>query len=67
MYVLLGETREVFIANTYSTDPIEDTCGHAILIVDYDDALNAFKIVSSWGINWGNEGYAWIRYDFFLN
>lgn len=55
MHVLLGETREVFIANTYSTDPIEDTCGHAILIVDYDDALNAFKIVNSWGTNWLNE------------
>jgi len=39
--------------------------GHAIVIVGYDDAKNAFKVVNSWGTGWGDEGYAWINYNFF--
>ncbi|HFS67110.1 MAG TPA: hypothetical protein ENK67_02755 [Flavobacteriia bacterium] len=40
---------------------------HCMLIVGYDDALNAFKVVNSWGTEWGNEGYAYVHYNFFLN
>ena len=54
-----------YIATGYSDDP-EDGCGHAVLIVGYDDELNAFKFVNSWGTSWGNDGYAWIDYNFFL-
>ena len=54
-----------FVARTYSNTPI-DTCGHAVLIVGYNDELNAFKFVNSWGTTWGNEGYAWLDYNFFL-
>lgn len=38
---------------------------HAMLIVGYDDELNAFKAVNSWGSAWANSGYCWISYDFF--
>ena len=33
-------------------------------VVGYDDAQygGAFEIQNSWGINWGNKGYIWIRY-----
>lgn len=55
-----------YITNTYSKNPIEGLCGHAILIVGYDDTMNAFNIVNSWGTNWGNEGYCWVNYNFFL-
>jgi len=55
-----------YIANVYTSDPIE-VCGHAILIVGYDDDLNAFKIVNSWGTDWANEGYAWVNYNFFVD
>lgn len=55
---------DIYIANTYSSNPI-DHCGHAILIVGYDDDLNAFKFVNSWGTSWGNDGYAWLNYNFF--
>ncbi len=37
--------------------------GHAILIVGYDDELNAFKFLNSWGRKWGNNGYGWISYN----
>lgn len=38
---------------------------HAMLVVGYDDAMNAFKVVNSWGRDWGNEGFVWIDYTAF--
>ena len=40
---------------------------HCMLIVGYNDTLHAFKAVNSWGSDWGNEGYTYIDYNFFLN
>ena len=41
---------------------------HAIAVVGYDDAAfdgrGGFKIVNSWGSGWGNQGYAYISYQF---
>lgn len=39
--------------------------GHAMVVVGYDDALNAFKIMNSWGTRWGNGGFFWLDYSFF--
>ena len=41
--------------------------GHAMCVVGYDDDMygGAFEIQNSWGTNWGNEGYIWIRYGDF--
>ncbi len=39
--------------------------GHAIVVVGYDDSRNAFKIINSWGKDWGNDGFLWIDYDVF--
>ncbi|AGC77321.1 papain like protease [Nonlabens dokdonensis] len=38
---------------------------HAMTIVGYDDSLDAFKLINSWGSNWANEGYIYLSYDFF--
>ena len=38
---------------------------HAMLVVGYDDGKNAFKVVNSWGKNWGNDGFVWIDYKAF--
>lgn len=38
---------------------------HAMLIVGYDDKLEAFKVINSWGTSWGNSGYCYISYNFF--
>jgi C1A family cysteine protease len=46
-------------------DPTLYWASHAMLVVGYNDALKAFKVVNSWGKNWGNEGYCWISYGFF--
>ncbi len=41
--------------------------GHAMCVVGYDDDLydGAFEIQNSWGTDWGNEGYMWIKYSDF--
>lgn len=38
--------------------------GHAMCVVGYDDAKEggAFEVQNSWGKDWGNEGYIWIKY-----
>jgi hypothetical protein len=42
--------------------------GHALCIVGYDDnkvtadGLGAFRLVNSWGTEWGNAGYCWMSY-----
>ncbi len=38
--------------------------GHAVCITGYDDTKSAFKIINSWGTNWGGNGYGWIAYGF---
>jgi hypothetical protein len=38
---------------------------HAMVVVGYDDAKQAFKVINSWGTGWGDEGYGWIGYDHF--
>ncbi len=45
----------------------ESIGGHAMLVVGYDDEKHAFKIINSWGKNWGDSGYGWIDYDLFTD
>jgi Papain family cysteine protease len=37
--------------------------GHAMLIVGYDDSLNAVKVLNSWSAEWADSGYVYIDYD----
>lgn len=41
--------------------------GHAMVISGYDDSKHAFRIRNSWGTAWGDNGSAWVDYDFFMN
>lgn len=38
--------------------------GHSVCVIGYDDLKfgGAFKIANSWGKNWGDAGYFWLRY-----
>jgi uncharacterized protein (TIGR02145 family) len=38
---------------------------HCMLICGYDNTINSLKVLNSWGIGWGNDGYIWIDYDHF--
>lgn len=41
--------------------------GHAMIVIGYDDSVGggAYKVLNSWGTNWGDGGYGWISYDAF--
>lgn len=41
--------------------------GHAMCVVGYDDNRygGAFLLMNSWGLNWGNNGYIWVKYKDF--
>lgn len=46
----------------------KDLPGQAVCVIGYDDKKfgGAFEIMNSWGSDWGNDGFMWIRYDDFV-
>ncbi|HEX7458207.1 MAG TPA: C1 family peptidase [Ginsengibacter sp.] len=49
----------------------KERCGrmeqtHTMVIAGYDDSRNAFLVMNSWGTSWGDKGFIWIDYHFFL-
>jgi hypothetical protein len=52
--------------SVYNTTSGNFDGGHAVTVVGYDDNRygGAFKIINSWSINWGDEGYFWLPYAF---
>lgn len=61
------ETEEV--AKTGIVSMPEGGClgGHAVLAVGYDDSTKRFKIMNSWGDDWGDNGYFYLPYDYLTN
>ncbi|MCF8432810.1 MAG: C1 family peptidase, partial [Melioribacteraceae bacterium] len=58
---------EVIYDDDYSSEPSEHMY-HSMCLVGYDDekgASGAFRIVNSWGENWGDNGFVWVDYNFF--
>jgi hypothetical protein len=49
--------------------PSEKDDSHAMCIVGFDDTKfgGAFEIANSWGDDWANGGFIWIRYDDLYN
>lgn len=41
----------------------EDEFAHAMLVVGYDDGLQAIKLMNSWGTAWGDGGFGFVSYD----
>ncbi len=37
--------------------------GHAMCILGYDDDYKAFRVMNSWGTDWGDNGFFWLRYE----
>ncbi|MBS1729478.1 MAG: DUF4384 domain-containing protein [Bacteroidetes bacterium] len=53
--------------NTTADDQLSDWKhnGHAMAVVGYDDNKygGAFRILNSWGTDWADGGFVWIKYD----
>ena len=41
--------------------------GHAMIIVGYDDDEQLFKVQNSWGPNWCNSGFIYVKYNVLSN
>lgn len=39
--------------------------GHAMVVIGYDEEKEAFEVMNSWGTQWGNNGFFWIKYKDF--
>jgi hypothetical protein len=39
-----------------------DRINHAVLLVGWDDAKEAWLVKNSWGEEWGEKGFGWIKY-----
>lgn len=53
-----------------SFDRVGQHAYHAMMVVGYDDSKGpngAFRVVNSWGTSWGDNGFIWIDYRFFVN
>lgn len=54
--------------NPFWNPEIGDTSiygAHAMVVIGYDDGLEAFEVLNSWGTHWGNNGFVWIKYEDF--
>ncbi|MFW5658822.1 MAG: C1 family peptidase, partial [Bacteroidota bacterium] len=43
---------------------------HAMVLSGYDNGVGprgAFRVVNTWDNTWGDNGYIWVDYDFFIN
>ena len=40
---------------------------HQLPVIGYDDELESFIVVNSWGTDWGNDGYGHLPYDYLNN
>gem|GEM_PF-495956 len=38
---------------------------HPFVVVGFDQNLESFEILSSWGNDWGDSGYLWVKFDDF--
>ncbi len=47
---------------SYTGPSGEQGGAHAVVLVGYDDRRHAWKILNSWGQDWGDHGYGWIDY-----
>ncbi len=69
--VIIGfkiENSFYFAKNVYEPDNLGTKGGHAMCVIGFDDNKygGSFEIANSWGANWGNNGFIWVRYNDFL-
>lgn len=50
----------VFDENVRVSGP--NDVNHAVVIVGWDDSKQAYLVKNSWGEDWGEDGYIWVKY-----
>ncbi len=45
--------------------PFDQYLKHCVLLTGYDEDKKAFRIINSYGTEWGSKGFAWISYNAF--
>lgn len=60
-----GSSDEVLSSETYAYSG--QHAYHAMVLSGYDDSKSAFRVVNTWGPYWGDNGYIWIDYNFFVD
>ena len=67
--VIVLKTRRDFTelkgGQTYMLSDAPTYGPHAMAVVAYDDRRQAFKLINSWGQEWGEGGFGWVSYDVF--
>ena len=55
---------DVWVSDPSETDKDWKHNGHAMAVVGYDDnkAGGAFRVLNSWGTEWADHGFVWMRY-----
>jgi papain like protease/uncharacterized protein DUF4384 len=49
----------------YDQDGPASFDGHAMVVTGFDDRIQAFKVINSWGTKWADDGFGWISYRAF--
>jgi Papain family cysteine protease len=57
---------DVKAGDIYKDPPSNNAGFHAMVVVGYDNDKNAFKLINSWGTEWGDSGFGWVDYDTFV-
>jgi hypothetical protein len=43
-------------------EPQRNNGAHMVMIIGWDDSTGAWLIKNSWGTDWGDDGYGWVKY-----
>lgn len=54
-----------FVGKIYEPDKLPYNANHAALIIGYDDEARTVEILNSFGDDWGDEGFCFIKYEDF--
>jgi C1A family cysteine protease len=61
----VGSTFDRLGRATYKGPRGSDVGSHAMVISGYTSQYSSFRVVNSWGTDWGDRGFAWVSYDTF--
>jgi len=61
---------EAVLSSSTTYNNVGQHAYHAMVISGYDDSKGpggAFRVVNSWSAQWGDRGFIWIDYNYFIN